>query len=81
MGELIQEMIAVETAITNPNLMPARILWRQRVYTCVSCGMHYTTYDGDMLVHIFFMTTKEACMQIAFNTKTLRWTLIEIEAI
>ena len=81
MGESIQEPIAVETTIAHTRVMPARILWKQRVYICMFCGMHHTVYEGDTLFHIFYMTTKESCMQIALNTKTLRWTLVAIEAV
>jgi hypothetical protein len=81
MGEMIQEPIAVETTLTQSKLTPAKMLWRGRTYQFQSCGMEYSRYEGDALLYVFYMTTREACMQIILNTKTLRWTLFEIESL
>lgn len=81
MSEIIQEPVSIATALTHNTILPSTMLWKQRTYTFLSCSMHYTRFEGDVLLHIFSMTTENACMQIALNTKTLRWTLQEIESV
>ncbi len=81
MGEIIQEPISIATALTHRTILPATMLWKERMYTFLSCSMHYTCFEGDVLLHIFSMTTENACMQVVLNTKTLRWTLKEIESV
>ncbi len=81
MGEIIQEPITIATALTHRTVVPSIMLWKQRTYTFLSCSMHYSRFEGDTLLHIFSMTTENACMQIVLNTKTLRWTIAEIESL
>ena len=81
MGEIIQEPVTIATALTHHTVLPSTMCWKQRTYTFLSCSMHYSRLEGDALLHIFSMTTENACMQIALNTKTLRWTLNEIESL
>ncbi|MFH0750058.1 MAG: hypothetical protein V1917_04085 [Candidatus Gottesmanbacteria bacterium] len=81
MADIIEEPVSVATALTSKTMVPERVEWRHHIYTCLRCTMHYTTRDGETLLHVFFMTTKEACMQLIFNTATLRWTIQSIEAL
>ena len=78
---MIQEPVAVATSLTQSKLMPEKMLWRGRTYQFQSCGMEYSRYEGDALLYVFYMTMREACMQLMLNTKTLRWTLSEIESV
>jgi len=81
MAEYINEAVRIATSIQHNSIIPKHIEWKHRQYTCTRCTMHYSIYEGDVLLHIFLMTTKEACMQIALNTKTLLWTIQAIEAV
>jgi len=81
MSEIIQESVTIATALTHHTVVPSTMRWKQRTYTFLSCGMHYSRFEGDVLLHIFSMITDNACMQIILNTKTLRWTLKEIESV
>lgn len=79
MAEHIQESVRVATTLDHASLMPSRMVWRHREYQFLQCSMHYQRYEGDVLLHIFFMITNEACMQLILNTKTLLWTLVDTE--
>ncbi|MFZ2025044.1 MAG: hypothetical protein WAV51_02080 [Microgenomates group bacterium] len=81
MGEIIQEPVGIETTLTQVKFIPSKMFWKQRTYQFLSCSMQYSRFEGDVLVHIFCMTTSEASMQIMLNTKTLRWMLQDIESI
>ena len=81
MGEIIQEPVTIATTLTHHTVLPSTMLWKQRTYTFLSCSMHYSRFEGDVLLHIFSMITDNACMQIVLNTKTLRWTIAEIESV
>lgn len=81
MAENIQESVYIATSSEHASLMPSQMIWRHREYRFLQCSMHYQKYEGDVLLHIFFMTTNEACMQLVLNTKTLLWTLVDIEAL
>ncbi len=75
MAEIIRESIFIETDIMSVKLQPKYMIWRGRTYQFISIGLHHTTYDGDILIHLFSMITTSACFRISFNTKTLFWTL------
>jgi hypothetical protein len=81
MAEQIKEPIYVVTSKTSRNVVPECMIWRGRTYQFLHLGLHHTTFDGDTLIHIFSMCTKEASFQISLNTKTLLWTLVAIEPI
>lgn len=81
MAEIINESVCVATEIKKTAVVPAYMVWRRKIYTFGECSMHYCISEGNICCHIFYMVCKEACMQIALNTKTLRWMLQSIEPI
>ncbi len=81
MADRIDESVTVATALLSKTIVPERVEWRHHTYICTRCTMQYTSMDGQTLLHVFFMTTKEACMQIVLNTRSLRWTLQAIETL
>lgn len=80
MAELIKEPIYIVTNKASRKMVPEFMIWRGRTYQFTSIGLHHTTYDGDVLIHLFSMTTTSACFRISFNTKTLLWILESMEA-
>ncbi len=81
MAELIKESINIGTNKARREMVPECMIWRGRTYQFTSIGLHHTTYEGDVLIHLFSMTTTSACFRISFNTNTLLWILESVEAI
>lgn len=81
MAELINEPIYIVTNKVSRKMVPEYMIWLGRTYHFTSIGLHHTTYEGDVLIHLFSMITISACFRISFNTKTLLWTLEAIEPI
>jgi len=81
MAEQIKEPVFIVTSKTSRKMLPQFMEWRGRTYQFIHLGLHHTTFDGDILIHIFSMVTKEANFQISLNTKTLLWTLEAIETV
>ncbi len=81
MAELIKESIYIGTNKARKMMMPEYMIWRGRTYQFTDIGLHHTTYEGDVLIHIFSMSTSGACFRIFFNTKTLLWTLEGMETL
>lgn len=81
MAEFIHEPVYIGTDKTEKAIVPAVMDWRGRTYQFVQLGLHHTTFDGDTLIHIFSMVTTQASFQILLNTKTLLWTLENVEAL
>jgi len=81
MAELIKESVFIATSKTSRKLLPECMIWRGRTYQFTSVGLRHATYDGDVLIHVFTMTTESACFRISLNSKTLLWTLESVEAV
>ncbi len=81
MAELIKEPIYIVTNKASRKMVPEFMIWRGRTYQFIAMGFRHITYDGDVLIHLFSMTTTTACFRISFNTKTLLWTLEGVEAV
>lgn len=81
MAELIKESIFIGTNKASKKMVPEFMIWRGRTYQFTSVGLHHTTYDGDILIHLFSMSSSSACFRISFNSKTLLWTLEAIETV
>lgn len=81
MAEKINESICIGTNIHSRTVVPQSMIWRDRTYQFTNMGLHHTTYDGDVLIHLFSMITTSAYFRISFNTKTLLWTLEGVEPV
>jgi len=60
MAELIKESIYIGTNKARKMMMPEYMIWRGRTYQFTDIGLHHTTYEGDVLIHIFSMSTSGA---------------------
>lgn len=75
MSETIDDQISVNLCV-----YPTSIVWRGREYQVSKVGMHHTTHEGRTLFHIFSVTDGVNFFKLEFDTETLGWKLLEIEA-
>lgn len=82
MTEQIHESVSVVSMYhALGSTYPLYMQWRGRKYQFISCGLHHTTHNGDVLLHVFTVNTNAGSFQLVFNTKTLSWILEAIETI
>ena len=58
---------------------PWVVHWRGRRYTITNVGLHHTTHDGTILIHIFTATDSTSTFRLRFDTQTLHWKLLEVD--
>ncbi|HWA51807.1 MAG TPA: hypothetical protein VG895_01985 [Patescibacteria group bacterium] len=60
------------------NFLPKTVIWNNRFYKINQIGLHHEYKKGDILYHIFSVTTDNLFLRLKFNTKSLNWFLEEI---
>jgi hypothetical protein len=83
MSENIDESISVDLLSNHikGKAYPWVIHWRGARYMITKVGLHHTTHEGRTLLHLFSVTDGNTYFKLQFNTETLGWRLLEIEAI
>ena len=74
MSEYINEKVSVNLLNARPTLLS----WHGRQYRLTQIGLHHTTREGRVLVHIFSTTDGTTFFKLAFDTETLYWRLLEV---
>lgn len=59
------------------NSTPYIIHWRNRDYKITKVGLHHDYYEGKVLIHIFSVLSGTLFLKLKFNTKYLKWNLME----
>lgn len=81
MPETINEPVAVDlVSRTMGEAFPYVVSWRKRRYMVTKIGLHHTTRQGRTLMHIYSVMAGGCFFKLRFDTETLRWELVEIEA-
>ncbi len=82
MAESINESISVDLLSNHlkGKAWPWLVHWRGNRYMITKVGFHHTVRDGRTLYHVFSVTDGNSFFKLQFNTDTLSWKLIEIEA-
>ncbi len=82
MPETIDESVSVDLLSNHikGHAYPWVIHWRGNRYVITKVGLHHTLRDGRTLLHMFSVTDGNTYFKLQFNTETLAWRLLEIEA-
>jgi hypothetical protein len=60
-------------------VFPMKINWKNREYKVSELNLHYTRLIDGAINHIFNIVAGGAVMELHFNTKTLVWTVEQIQ--
>lgn len=81
----LHEIVKV-VALFNPDIkgkvqgmLPVKFNWRNRDYPVSEINLHYTELIEGVFNHIFLVLAGGSRIELHFNTKTLIWTLEQIE--
>lgn len=77
---LVNVNAPVEVAVifkTN-KVLPVKIKWRERLYKIDKINMIHQVNDGRDLIHYFSVSDESTSFKLAFNTRSLIWTLEEV---
>ena len=82
MAEVIDEQVSVNLLFNHlkRSAAPTSLYWRGRRYTITQVGLHHTTWEGRVLLHIFSVTDGTTAFKLELNAETLSWRLLEIES-
>lgn len=75
MGEVIDEQVSV-----NFMKAPISLYWRGRRYVITKVGLHHTTREGRILLHIFSVTDGTTAFKLELNSELLSWKLLEVDS-
>lgn len=73
MSQTIDEQVDVVLV----NSTPLSMHWRNRDYKITKIGLRHDFYEGKILVHVFSVLSNDLFLKLKFNTKYLKWNLIE----
>lgn len=59
---------------------PKLVVWKGKTYKVKKIGLHHTYKEGNVLYHVFSVTTDSSFLRLVLNTKNLHWALTEIYA-
>lgn len=81
MTQKINSLVSVSSYFDHKALIfsPKSIIWNNRTYEINKIGLHHEYKKGDILYHIFSVTTATLFLRLSFNTKSLNWYLEEID--
>lgn len=74
MNQRIDEQVSVNLL----NNTPLSMHWKNRDYKITKIGLRHDYYEGKILVHIFSVLSNDLFLKLKFNTKYLKWNLMEI---
>ena len=82
MSESIDESISVDLLSNHVKgkAYPWLVHWRGRRYMIKTVGLHHIVRDGRTVLHVFSVTDGIVSFKLQFNTETLGWRLLEVEA-
>jgi hypothetical protein len=80
MTQKVNCLVSVVSYFDHKNLLflPKTLIWNNRFYKINRIGLHHEYKKGDVLYHIFSVTTDSLFLRLNFNTKNLNWHLEEI---
>lgn len=80
MTQKIHELVSVTCLFDHKNLtfLPQVVTWKNRDYKIIKLGLHHTFVKGNVLYHVFSVTTQTLFLRLVFNSKNLNWHLEEI---
>lgn len=80
MTQKINSLVSVDSYFDHEALsfFPKSITWNHRLYEINKIGLHHEFKKGDILYHVFSVTTASLFLRLIFNTKNLNWHLEEI---
>jgi hypothetical protein len=80
MIETLQEPITVKTIYDHKKrrVYPADLLWQGQTEKVKKIGLHYVYRTGDVLFHVFTVTTAHLSFKLVLNTSNLFWTVEQI---
>jgi len=55
--------------------IPIEMMWHNQHYPITEVGLHHTCHEGQVLKHIFSVTSKDIFFELSFNTSDLTWRL------
>ncbi len=81
MVTLINESVSVDLLSNHlkATAYPWVIHWRGRRYTITKIGLHHTTHEGAILIHVFTVSDGTTSFKLQFDTETLYWRLLEVD--
>jgi hypothetical protein len=76
----LNEPISITTTYNSKTnkVYPANILWKNRLYKVTKIGLHHAYRTGDILFHVFTVSTDDLSFKLKLNTTNLFWTLEQI---
>jgi hypothetical protein len=82
MAEAINESVSVDllSNCLKGKAYPWVVHWRGRRYTIRQIGLHHLERAGRVLYHIFSVTDGTTFFKLRFDTESLGWKLLEVEA-
>ena len=82
MAESIDEAVSVDLLSNHlkGKAYPWVIHWRGNRYLVTKVGLHHAVREGQTLLHLFSVTDGNTFFKLQFNTETLGWRLLEVEA-
>lgn len=61
------------------NDIPKYMIWKGRSHTITKIGLHHHVKIGNVLYHIFSVTTSNLFMRLKLDTSNLIWILEQVE--
>lgn len=75
------QTISEKVDVVMANNIPLTMHWRNRDYRITKIGLQHDYYEGKTLVHVFSVLSNELFLKLKFDTKYLKWNLMEIDQI
>lgn len=57
---------------------PSQVLWDGKYYKINKIGLHYAHKSGNILLHIFTVSSEALSFKLVFDTSSLLWTMEQI---
>ncbi len=73
------QTISEEVNVILSNNTPISMSWRNRDYKITKVGFRHDFYEGKILIHMFSVLSGDLFLKLKFNTKYLKWNLMEID--
>lgn len=74
----MNQMVGEDVGVVLSSNIPLSMSWKNRDYKITKIGFHHCFYEGKILIHVFSCLSNTLFLKLKFNTKNLKWNLMEL---
>ena len=74
----VNEPVEVVAIFRKNKVLLAMIKWNNRIYKIKKVNMAHQIFEGNTRMHYFSVSDQINFFKLAFNTKSLKWTLEQV---